>query len=61
MLPMTDWKQVAAAFAPDMPADAVERAAQPLEKLEQVFRPLLARIPLETEPAYVLLLPEDKS
>jgi len=42
-------------------ADAVERAAQPLEKLEQVFRPLLARIPLETEPAYVLLLPEDKS
>ena len=58
---MTNWKQAAAAFAPDMPADAVERAVQPLEKLEAAFRPLLARIPHETEPAYVLLLaPEDK-
>jgi hypothetical protein len=53
---MPDWKKAAEAFAPDMPADAVERAAKPLDTLEAAFRPLVARIPLETEPASVLLI-----
>jgi hypothetical protein len=52
---MTDWKKIATAVAPDIPQEAVDRAVKPLETLEGTFRPLIARIPLETEPAYVLL------
>jgi hypothetical protein len=55
---MADWKSAAKALAPDMPPDAAERAAKPLETLEAAFRPLVAAIPLETEPAYVLLVPD---
>jgi hypothetical protein len=57
---MTDWKKAAAAIAPDIPADALERSLKPLETLEGAFRPLIARIPFETEPAYVLLVPEEE-
>jgi hypothetical protein len=53
---MTDWKQVAAALAPDVPADAVERAIKPLERLDADFRRLVGDIPLETEPAFVMLV-----
>jgi hypothetical protein len=53
---MPDWKQAAAAFAPDIPAEEVERAALVLEKLEAQFRPLVSAIPLMTEPAPVMLV-----
>lgn len=52
---MKDWKAAAAALAPDVPGDAVDRIVQPLSLLETQFRPLVARIPLGTEPAYALL------
>lgn len=55
-----DWKTAAQALAPDIPADAIEKIAPSLDKLEAAFRPLPARIPLETEPAYVLLVALDK-
>jgi hypothetical protein len=55
---MTDWKLAARALAPDMPPDAADRAAKPLDALETAFRPLVTGIPIETEPAYVLLVPE---
>jgi hypothetical protein len=58
---MHDWKKAAEAFAPDMPADAVERAVKPLEGLDAAFRPLIARIPLETEPASVLLIAQEEA
>lgn len=53
---MTDWKLAAKAIAPDIPEEAVERARQPLAALEAAFRPLVAAIPHETEPACVLLV-----
>jgi hypothetical protein len=56
---MSDWKKAAAAFAPDMPEDAVERAAKALDTLESVFRPAAAKIPQETEPAYTMKLEEE--
>jgi hypothetical protein len=53
---MTDWKQAAAVFAPDIPAEDVERIALVLDKLETQFRPLVSAIPLMTEPASVMLV-----
>lgn len=55
-----DWKSIAAAVAPDIPADAVARIAPSLEALEQTFRPLLDRIPVDGEPAYVQLVGRDR-
>jgi len=47
-------------MAPDIPKEAVERFAPGLDGLEKVFRPLVAGIPLEAEPAYVLLLARER-
>ena len=55
-----DWKAAAAAFAPGIPAEQLEKITPSLDGLEAAFRPLLAKLPLETEPAYVLLLARDK-
>jgi hypothetical protein len=55
-----DWKAAAQAFAPDIPADAIERIAPSLDKLEAAFGPLATKIPLETEPASVLLVARDQ-
>ena len=55
-----DWKAAAQAFAPDIPAEAVERIAPSLAAIEAAFTPLVARIPLETEPAPVMLLAREK-
>jgi hypothetical protein len=51
---MPDWKAIAAAVAPDIPADALSRIEPSLDSLEAAFCPLVARIPLDAEPAYVL-------
>ena len=55
-----DWKAAAAAFAPGIPAEQIEKIAPSLEGLESAFRPLVARLPLETEPAFVLLVAREK-
>jgi hypothetical protein len=57
---MPDWKQRAAAMAPDIPEEAIARVSPGLEALESAFRPLAAKIPVETEPSYVQLLAREK-
>jgi len=51
---MKNPQQAAAAFAPDIPAEQLARIETPLAALEAAFRPLVGRIPHETEPAYLL-------
>jgi hypothetical protein len=51
MLVMTDWRLVAQARCPEIPAAEVERIAPVLEALEAAFAPLAARIPVECQPA----------
>ncbi|MEZ5399427.1 MAG: hypothetical protein R2729_07135 [Bryobacteraceae bacterium] len=53
---MPDWKTLAAAWAPDIPAEDAARLEKPLDALEAAFRPLTAHVPLDAEPAYVLLV-----
>ena len=55
-----DWKAAAAAFAPGMPAEQLEKITPSLDGLEAAFRPLMAKLPLQTEPAFVLLLAREK-
>lgn len=55
-----DWKAAAAALAPDIPAEQIERIAPSLDGLEAAFRPLTAKLEAEIEPAYVLLLAREK-
>ena len=48
---MTDWKALAAARCPDMPADAVDRIVSSLTVLETAFRPLAGQLTAEDESA----------
>jgi hypothetical protein len=48
---MPDWTLIAKAAAPDIPAKDVSRIAQPLNGLEEVFRPLVTALTPEMEPA----------
>jgi hypothetical protein len=48
---MTDWKALAAARCPDIPADAVARTLPGLEALEAAFVPLAAGLTAEDESA----------
>ncbi|MGH9667270.1 MAG: hypothetical protein ACRD9L_22845 [Bryobacteraceae bacterium] len=48
---MKNWKQAAAALGLDIPEAGVENIAPALDALEKAFRPLTAKIPLETDPA----------
>jgi hypothetical protein len=60
--PAPDWKAIAAARKLDIPADAIERITPSMNALEAAFRPLVAKIPFDVEPAYVLMIePEVKS
>ena len=52
---MTDWKALAAARCPDIPADAAERIVGTMEALEEVFRPLVKSLKPEEEPATVFV------
>lgn len=57
---MKDWKAVAAGLGLEIPPDELERVVAVQARVEEVFRPLVGRIPLITEPAYVSLrFPED--
>lgn len=51
---MIDWTSVARAATPEIPSEQVERLRPALDALEAGFRPLIDRIPLPTEPAFVL-------
>jgi hypothetical protein len=55
---MPDWKAAAAAFAPDVPEEQIDRITPALNYLESTFRPLVKDIPVETEPACVFLINE---
>ena len=48
---MTDWKTLAAARCPDLPADAIARIAPALESLETTFRPLAEALTADDESA----------
>lgn len=53
---MKDWRRLAEALDLGIPEADLERLEKPLDALEASFRPLVASLPLETEPAYLLLL-----
>jgi len=42
-----------------VPSSELDKLAAPLEALEASFRPLIARLEADAEPAYLLLLPEE--
>lgn len=50
---MTDWKALAAARCPDLPADAIVRIAPALESLEATFRPLAENLTADDESALI--------
>ena len=51
---MKNWKQIAAGYALPIPEEQLARISPSLDSLDAAFRPLLDRIPLETEPAIIL-------
>lgn len=57
---MTDWKALAAARCPDLPADAVARIAPALESLETAFRPLVATLTADDESAVIFANVRDR-
>ncbi len=57
--PQRDYRKLAAALAPDIPATELDRVVGPLEGLEAAFRPLTAALADETEPAFTVCLPTE--
>lgn len=53
---MKDWRRLAEGLNLGIPEPDLERIERPLEALEASFGPLVAALPLETEPAYLLLV-----
>jgi hypothetical protein len=56
---MKDFRLLAQALDLGIPDSERERLVAPLEALEASFRPLLALLEPETEPAYLLILAEE--
>jgi hypothetical protein len=56
---MTNWTKIAEGRALRIPAEELERVAPALDALEAAFRPLVATIPHELEPAIVFRAAED--
>lgn len=54
MTPMPDWKMLAAARGLKLTDEEIARISGPLDGLEAGWRPLLGRIPYETEPAVIM-------
>ena len=52
---MKDWKKIAEGNGLDIPA--LERIIAPLDGLEAAFRPLVATIPYDVEPAIIFHVP----
>lgn len=55
-----EWKSIAAALAPDIPAEAVERHVAALNALEAAFRPLVDKLEFSTEPSFVLMVGRER-
>lgn len=53
---MKNWKAIAEASGLDLPARDVDRITQPLDALEEAFRPLVRNLSPEVEPAFRLQL-----
>lgn len=51
---MKDWKAIAQATIPELPARDLERLVEPLAALEETFRPLVADLTPDVEPATIL-------
>jgi len=58
---MTDWKTLAAARCPDIPAEAVSRMVPSLEALEAAFRPLAKQLKAEDESAIIFANVEERA
>ncbi len=58
---MKDWVRIAEGLGLEIPPPDLERAAQSLARVEAVFQPLIDRIPLETEPAFVVVREPEES
>ena len=56
---MKDWKALANAGGLDIPVREMDRLLDPLNALEQAFRPLVKDLSPELEPATVYLPEED--
>ena len=46
-----DWRAIARGSGLDLPAHELDRIAPPLESLEETFRPLIASLTPDMEPA----------
>jgi hypothetical protein len=51
---MRNWKQMAVAGRFEIPDEELNQIVPVLEALDASFRPLVKKIPVETEPAFVL-------
>jgi hypothetical protein len=51
---MKDWKAIARALNPEIPATELDRIVAPLQALEETFRPLVKDLPPDLEPALEL-------
>lgn len=58
---MKDWKKIAEANDLHIPEPDFERITPPLDALEKAFRPLVASIPPQVEPALLFRLPIEES
>ncbi|HLJ13537.1 MAG TPA: hypothetical protein VKV15_03505 [Bryobacteraceae bacterium] len=57
---MKNWKQAALAFELNIPEADLETLAPALNAIEKAFRPLISKIPIETDPAVTFFAaPED--
>jgi hypothetical protein len=55
-----NWKAIAEASGLELPARDVDRITQPLESLEEAFRPLVRNLSPEVEPAFRLELEDSE-
>jgi hypothetical protein len=58
---MTDWKALAAARCPDIPAEAVAGMVPALEAMEAAFRPLAGQLRPEDESALTFTNVKERS
>lgn len=57
---MKNWTSIAKGLAPDIPAQELARITEPLNTLEEVFRPLVQDLTPDMEPAAVFRAGEEQ-
>ena len=57
---MKDWKAIAQIVAPEIQPADLDRVINPLNTLEQTFRPLTGDLPADLEPAVVFQIEEER-